>query len=298
MLKLQPPYHYAKKLIPAFVFLGLSVLPAFGADWKALTDEAVSLAPAAVATLESRGKKSEQDVYILTLIYYRQYSHAGLKKLFNDCEKTLPDSAAIKLLQGIILMREHQHRPSRAVLDAVLKTHPDFYPALFVLGHQCYLQKDYKQAYVLARQLLDRKKELSRYHLTASLVLAAGARGFTAPRNWLRAIPVYFEVTGYFRDAKKIMPESAEVLYGLGCFHLLTPAFVGGDLDLAISMLEKSRRLTPLNTQVYVRLAQAYRAKKDEAAYRKNIARAVELDPFDEMLVDYLSGEKTFLDVP
>lgn len=280
------------------VFSCLLAVSAYGADWKTLTDEAVSLSSSAVAALEGKEKKSEQDVYMLTLIYYRQYHHAGLKKLWADSGKIPPDSPAVKLLQGILLMREHQHRQSRAVLNGALQSHPDFYPALFVLGHQCYLLKDFSQAHALARQLIGKKNHLSKYHYMASLVLAAGARGFTAPRNWLWAIPAYFEVTGHFREARKLMPESAEVLYGLGCFHLLTPSFAGGDIDLAIAMLEKSRRLTPLNTQAYVRLAQAYRAQKDESAYRKNIDRAYELDAQDELLLDYLSGEKGFLDVP
>ncbi len=94
------------------------------------------------------------------------------------------------------------------------------------------------------------------------------------------------------------MPQAPEVLYGLGCCHLLTPSFVGGNLDLAIEMLERSRQLTPLNTQVYVRLAQAYRAKKNEDAYRRHIERAREIDGQDELLIDYLSGEKAFLDAP
>jgi len=287
-----------KQILMMIVFLCLPAAAACGADWKALTDEAVMLSPASVVALEGKEKKSEQDVYVLTLIYYRQYRHAGLKKLLADSGNLPPDSPALSLLQGILLMREHQHPQSRAVLNGVLHAHPDFYPALFVLGHQCYLQKDFHQAHALARRLIGKKKDLSKYHYMASLVLAAGARGFTAPRNWLLAIPAYFEVTGHFREAKRLMPESAEVLYGLGCFHLLTPSFVGGDIDLAISMLEKSRRLTPLNTQVYVRLAQAYRAKNDESAYRKNIDRAHEIDAQDELLADYLSGEKGFLDVP
>ena len=287
-----------KNLSVMFILLSLTAVTAYGADWKILTDGTTALSPAAILALENKERKSDEDIYALTLIYYRQYHHAGLKKLFAAYEKVMPDSPVVKLLQGILLMQEHRHRQSRAVLTGVFRAHPDFYPALFALGHSSYLQKDYQEAYVLARQLLDRKKQLSRYHYTAGLVLAAGARGFTTPRNWILAIPAYFEVNGYFREAKKLMPESPEVLYGTGCYHLLTPSFAGGDIDLAISLLEKSRRLTPLNTQVYVRLAQAYRAKKDENAYSKNIARAIELDPQDELLLDYLSGEKAFLDVP
>ena len=83
-----------------------------------------------------------------------------------------------------------------------------------------------------------------------------------------------------------------------GPIHPLTPAVAGGNLERATQLLEKSRQLTPLNPNVYLRLAQAYRARGDSSQYRKNIDRASELDCRDELLLDYLSGEKAFLDVP
>lgn len=276
----------------------LTASAAFAADWKTLADEAVLLSPGAAAFLENKKEKTEQDVYQLTLIYYRDYHHPKLKKLYADHEKTLSGRPALKLLQGVILLREHRYAESRAVLEGLIRERPDIHAATFVLGHLHYLRKDFERSYALARQLIRKKKDISRYHYVVSLLLAAGAKGMIVAHNLLWAIPAYFEVNGYFREARQLMPEAPEVLYGIGSYHLLTPPVAGGDIDLALSLLEKSRRLTPLNTSVYVRLAQGFRAKKDETAYANNIARARELDPQDELLLDYLSGEKVFLDVP
>jgi tetratricopeptide (TPR) repeat protein len=289
---------FMKTFAAALMLVCLVGASGYGADWKTLTDEAVSLSPPEIWALAAKEKKSDGEIYKLTIVYYRQYDRSALRKLWVESGQARSDTPALGLLRGVLLLREHRLTESRAVLSRVLQEHPDFHPALFVLGHLSYLQKDFVYAYAVARRLIAQKKDLSTYHYTAALVLAAGAKGFTAPRNWLWAIPAFLEVTGHFREAGKLMPQAPEVLYGLGCFHLLTPSFVGGNLDLAIEMLERSRQLTPLNTQVYVRLAQAYRAKKNEDAYRRHIERAREIDGQDELLIDYLSGEKAFLDAP
>ena len=280
-------------VITAFVLFASS---ACAADWKTLADEAIGLLPPAVADLENKKDKSESDVYALTVIYYREYHHGKLKKLYTDHEKKMPESVVLKMLNGIILLREHRHRECGVLLRAMVREHPEFYPALIMLAHSNYLQKDFAGAYALARRLIDKKKELSRYHYAVSLLLAAGSKGIIAKNNLTQAIPAYFEVNRYLKETAKLMPDSPEVFYGQGSYHLLTPTVAGGDIDLAIKMLEKSRQLTPQNTQVYVRLAQAYRFKGDIPAYRKNIARALEIDPQDEVLLDYLSGEKVFLE--
>lgn len=268
------------------------------ADWKSLADEAIGLSSAAVTGLEAKKDKTEQDVFMLTLIYYREYDHARLKNLFAQTGKKMQTSPAVQLLNSIILMCEHRHRESLALLDVTMKAHPAFYPAIIVQSHLNYLQKDFDVSYAQARRLISRKKELSRYHYTVSLLLAAGAKGILTKKTLIDAIPGYFEVKNYFKEARTLMPEAAEVLYGLGSFHLLAPPVAGGDVNLAISLLEQSRNLTPLNTRVYVRLAQAHRHKGNGEAYCKNIAQAEALDAQDELLVDYLSGEKSFLDVP
>ncbi len=286
-----------KKLILTLFLLCWVCSSASAADWICLTDRAVSLSASEINILEQKKDKTADDLYTLILLYYRNYNHAGLKKLFAAHGVSAPAGSELRVLEAIILMREHRHSESRAILTCVLEAHPDFYPALIVLSHLHYLQKDFTQSYAVARRLIARKKELSKYHYTVSLLLAAGAKGTLTKKNMVRAIPAYFEITGYFKEAKRLMPDSAEVLYGLGSYHLLTPPVAGGDVDKAIAMLEKSRQLTPHNTPVYVRLAQAYRFKGDQAAWKKNIDRAMEIDPLDELLQDYLSGEKVFLDV-
>jgi hypothetical protein len=287
-----------KKILLSIIFICLFYPAAHASDWKNWADAAVAMSPGTIAGLENKKDKTEQDVYSLTLIYYREFNHIKLKKIFKDNEKNMSASPALRLLEGIILMQEHRHEESRNILTGVMKTHPDFYPALITLSHMSYLQKDFARAYATSKQLLAKKKELSRYHHAVSLLLAAGSKSILTRKNLVRAIPAYFEVKGYFKEAQKLMPDSFEVLYATGTYQLLTPAVAGGNLDRAIGLLEKARALAPLNTNVYVRLAQGYRARGDAAAYQKNIAQAMGLDPHDELLLDYLSGEKAFIDVP
>ncbi|MEE9913453.1 MAG: hypothetical protein K4571_17210 [Deltaproteobacteria bacterium] len=287
-----------KRILPFMILASLFCSVSFASEWKSPADLACGLPPDAVVSLENKKDKTPQDIYMLTIIYYREFQRSKLKKLFQDHEKQAPAGPEMKLLAGIVLMRDHRHQESREVLTGVAKTHPDFYPAQTTLAHLAYLQKDFDRSYRIARQMIEKKKELSRFHLALCLMLATGAQGAITKKSMLRAIPAYFEVNRYLKEAQKQMPDSAEVLYAVGSYYLLMPAIVGGDLDRAIFLLERSRRLTPLNPGVYVRLAQAYRARGDAAASEQNIARAIELDPHDELLQDDLSGKKDFLDVP
>lgn len=288
-------------ILHALIFAGFTVLfhaaAGFAADWKNPADLAVQMSPGAISGLENKKDKTVQDVYMLTIIYYREFNRPKLKKLFRDQETNARSAPVLGLLQGIILMWDHRYQESFSILTSVIKAYPDFYPAQITLAHLSYLQKDFTRSYRMAGQMIEKKKELSRFHHTQSLLIAAGSKGFITGKNLIRAIPAYFEVNGYLKEAQKLMPDSAEVLYAVGSYCLLTPGVAGGDLDKAIAMLERSRQLTPLNTTVYVRLAQAYLAKGDVVQYQKTLARAKELDPGDELLLDYTTGEKAFLDV-
>jgi len=287
-----------KKILLFMIFAGWLYSSAFAADWKALADSAVQLSPGAILHLENKTDPSAQDIYMLTMVYYREYQRAKLKKLFNGNKNKMPDSPAMKLLQGIMLLRDHRHQESRDVLTTLIKMHPEFYPAQVTLSHLDYLQKDFAGSYRRARQMIEKRGDLSRFHMAMSLMLASGSQGVLTKKYMIRAIPAYFEVNGYFKEVQKLMPDSAEAFYSIGSYHLLTPAIAGGDLEKAIVLLEKSRRMTPLNPAVYLRLAQAKRAKGLSTVAQQYLNKAIDIDPQDELLQDYLSGEKEFLDVP
>lgn len=287
-----------KYILSFFILPCLLVSFSFAADWKDPADTAVQMSPGAVLSLENKKDKTEQDVYKLTIIYYREYQRTKLKKIFQTHEKIFPGHPVVMWLQGIILLGDHRYQECRDVLAGVIKAHPDFYPAILTLAHLDYVQKDFERAYGSAVAMMEKGEELSRFHFTVSLLIAAGSKGIMTKKSLIRAIPSYFEVNGYLKKAQALMPGAAEVLYAVGSYHLLTPAIAGGDLDKAVALLEKSRQLTPLNPGVHVRLAQAYRAKGNLAASQKNMVRAAQLDPHDELLLDDLSGDKVFLDVP
>ncbi len=287
-----------KKILLFVILAGLFCSSSFAADWKSPADAAIQMSPGAISRLESKKDKSAQDIYMLTILYYREYQRVKLKRLFNDHQDKWSDNPAMKLLQGIILMWDHRYSEGRSVLTGVINDYPDFYPAEVTLSHLDYLQKDFDRSYRKALQMIEKQRELSRFHFAVSLMIAAGAKGILVKKNWIKGIPAYFEVKGYLKKAQKQMPDSAETLYAVGSFYLLIPPLVGGDLDKAIVLLEKSRQMTPLNPSVYVRLAQAYRAKGLTAVSRKYITKAMELDSQDEILLDDISGAKVFLDVP
>lgn len=284
-----------KILLMAIVFC-LGALPACAADWIRLADRAVSFTARDVSLLEGKSDKTLGDLYQLTIYYYRHYDHDGLVALFEETKDRHAADSEARVLEAIILMRDHRHADSRAVLDRILKRRPDFHPAKIVLAHLLYLQQDFEGALSIARELLSDRDELSNYHHLVSLLIAAGARGILAKRKPLTAIGAYFEVTGYFRQAERLLPDSAEFLYGRGSYYLLTPALFGGDLNRAIDLLERSRKLTPRNVPAYVRLAQAYRARGDQEACKQYLAAAARIDPKDELLLDEQSGMKAFLD--
>ncbi len=287
-----------KNIFLSVILVLLFCFSTSAADWKSPADAALMMSPGAVLSLENKPDKSAGDVYVLTILYYREFQKAKLKKLLGDCEKKMPDQPAVKLLQGIVLMWDHRLSESRVVLTGVVRLHPDFYPARATLAHLDYLRKDFDRSYEGALQMIDRRKELSRFHFALSLLVASGAKGILVKRNLVRAIAAYFEVNGYLKEARRQMPDSAEVLYAVGTYYLLTPSIAGGDLDQAAALLEKSRKLTPLNPGVYVRLAQCYRARGLKLAVQQYLDYARYLDPQDELLLDDLSGEKVFLDVP
>ncbi len=285
-------------IIVLIIFAVLFCSSSLAGDWKSPADSALQMSPRVLAGLEMKKDKSAEDIYVLTIVYYREFQLSKLKQLLGDQEKKAANGPALKLLQGITFMGEHRYDESRGVLAGVVKTHPDFYPASVALAHLDYLQQDFERSYQRAVQLIGKRKELSRFHFTVSLMLAAGAKGVLAKRNLLVAIPAYFEVKGYLAEAQKQMPDAAEVLYAVGSYHLLTPAVAGGDLDRAIAFLERSKQLSPLNPGVYVRLAQAYRARGRLDLTRKYLDRAARLDAQNELLQDEWSGKKIFLDVP
>ena len=68
----------------------------FASEWKALGDSSVSLTPAEIACLERKQARTIQDVYSLTIVYYRNYDTAGLKKkLLHEQTKDPPAGSAV-----------------------------------------------------------------------------------------------------------------------------------------------------------------------------------------------------------
>lgn len=288
-----------KKVFLLIILISVSFpLTVFATDWKMLSDHAVGMSADRICGLENKKNKTSSDIYQLAIINVRQFDHNKNKKLLQDAETLIPDTAILKWLQALVFMQEHKLQESSDSLLQINRNNPEFYPAAVTLAHVYYLKKDFARSYSLARQLMERKKELSQYHYVVSLLIAGAAKGTITKKTRERLLPSYFEVHSYFKEGEKLMPQAPEVLFGLGTYYLLIPAIVGGNTNKAIKLLVKAQEMTPLNANIYVRLAQAYKDKGNLTAYHYYIGRACEIDPLDELLIDFTSGKKEFLDVP
>ena len=87
------------------------------------------------------------------------------------------------------------------------------------------------------------------------------------------------QVLPNLKKAQALQPDSAAVLFGLGSFYFLAPAIAGGNINKALGYLMRAVVVDPLLADAYVRLAQVYRMKGDNANFEKYLNRALQIDP-------------------
>jgi tetratricopeptide (TPR) repeat protein len=99
----------------------------------------------------------------------------------------------------------------------------------------------------------------------------------------------------FLRKAQSLRPDSPEVLFGLGSFYLLAPVIVGGDRNKAEDYLKRAIERDPLFADAYVRLGQLYGSRGDEKSYAAYIAKALQIDPLNELALDDKSGDCKYI---
>jgi len=173
-------------------------------------------------------------------------------------------------------------------LEDIINKHPDFAPAKISLAYISFIQRDFNRAVRLADDVIHQGQEtvdLSNY--VRAYGLHAGAKGMIAYYGG----PLSKVVNGTFvhstlRHAQKLDPQSPAVLFGLGSYYLLTPPFLGRDLEMAEEYLMRAIERDPRFPDVYVRLAQVYQLKGEQEKYNEFLAQALALDPQNELALD------------
>ncbi len=270
----------------AFVlFFILSVMRlAFAFDWIASHNAAETMTEAQALASVARDPRSEKDLYELGLVYLRQHKDAAAQKTF----ESMPVSIQSRWGIAEVLRRQHRHKESGRMLDAIIAEDPSFMPAYLSRGYLYYLELRFNDAIRCARMVMRQpqgKTDVANYVRAYSLY--AGTKGMIAHYGG----PLSKAINGtvvlpMLRKAEKIRPESPEVLFGIGSFYLLAPSLAGGDIDRGIEYLRRAIALDPLLADAYVRLAQAYLFKKDQRQYALYLDRAFSIDPQNELALD------------
>lgn len=160
-----------------------------------------------------------------------------------------------------------------------------------------FAKTDFADSVKLAKKILKRgRKKIDTSNYVRALLVVAGGKGLIAHHGGI--VQKLINAPGiiqYFKKAEKILPETPEVLYGVGSFHLLSSPMIGGGVDKAIKYLEKAVKMNPLFPDAYVRLAQAYLVKGDSDKYSLNLKKALTIDPGNELALDIKNGSCKFV---
>ncbi|MFA5115301.1 MAG: tetratricopeptide repeat protein [Candidatus Omnitrophota bacterium] len=269
----------------------------YAMDWKKLHETADKTMPSDAFMRVQANPTSVKDLYILGLIYLNQHKDDQSRNMFSEILKMEPNLLEARWGIAEVLRREHELKKSRGILEEIIKAEPKFYPAYNSLAYIDYLEGDFEGAVSLAEKVLKQGREaadLSNY-VRAYLILG-GAKGMIAHRGGpFSKVINGTAVLPNLKKAQELKPNSPEVFFGMGGFYLLAPGLAGGDINLAIAYLEKAVKTDPMFADAYVRLAQAYMVKGDDAKYELYLRKALEIDPKNELALDAGSGRCKFI---
>ncbi|MCX5713048.1 MAG: tetratricopeptide repeat protein [Candidatus Omnitrophica bacterium] len=191
-----------------------------------------------------------------------------------------------------IFRRKYDYKNAQIFLRKVLKVNPKYYPARISLAYIQFRANEFNDAQktiedVLNEDCVDQDTQALSYVLLGNIFSTRSAKGNLMDK--MRFTPL---VKPYLDKGAEISPNLSEVHLGLGSFYLLAPALIGGSIDKAIEELEKAHKLAPDFATVNVRLAQAYEIKGDKTKFEFYLRRAEELEPNNEMLIEFMQTKK------
>ncbi|MCX5697538.1 MAG: hypothetical protein NTU54_06205 [Candidatus Omnitrophica bacterium] len=186
-------------------------------------------------------------------------------------------------IKAEVLRRKNNYKNSEELLRNILNDDPEHNPSLISLAYIEYNANKFDEAQRLIQRVLKSKDLEREEQALAFMMLGAINSGRAQSGGWIfNKFRYGTKIKGYFLKAREIAPDLPEVHLALGTFYLYAPALVGGNLNKAISELERAVSIAPEFATAYARLAQAYKAKNDMAKYNLFLNKAKKLDPQDE----------------
>lgn len=291
--------NYMKTISLLFSIIFLFCQPAcsYALDWKKLHEEADKTGPPAALMQLKNNPDSIDNLYILGLVYLNLHRDKEAGEVFVRIIDSNPQIIEAKWGLAEALRRRHDLEKSEVLLEEVINANPEFSPAYVTLAYIRYRDFKLDDAVKLASRVIQQGRvrvDLSNY--TRAYLIIGGAKGMIAHYGGpLSKFINGTAVSPNLRKAQELQPDSAGVMFGMGSFYLLAPAFAGGDLKKAEEYLKKAVEIDPLFADAYVRLGQFYKATGKEEEYRKYLDRALEIDPGNELANDIKDGRCRFI---
>ncbi len=273
---------------------------AFSLDWVAIHNQADGLNPEEISSGTSYRQDSIEYNYLLALANLNLYRSEEALKYFKMVAEEDNNSIEAKWGEAEVLRRQHKLDESEKLLDSIIKENPKFAPALITLAYIRYLKMDFAKAAGYAHQVTELgAKNVDKPNFVRAYGLYAASKGMMAHYGGMIAkISNGYAVIKHLSQARNIDPDSPTVNFGFGAYYMLIPKLLGRDLDKAEEFLNKAIAKDPLFPDPYVRLAQIYKERKDEAKYEFYLNKALELDPQNELALDAKTGACKFICVP
>jgi len=264
--------------------------------WITMHEKADRMSAAAAKKIAEK-VNSPDEWYIYGLSALNEYKEGEAQSAFDKVLAFEPNSVEAKWGTAEIKRRKHDTEAGISMLEDIIKVSPQFAPAYISLAYIDFNDKKYDEAVNLSAHVIAQGKDnvdvnnYARAHL-----IFAGAKGMIA-HNGGPIVKILHgtQVFPHLAQAQKLLPQSAEVYFGLGAYYLLAPGLVGGDLEKAREHLQKAITLDPKLADAYVRLGQVYKAKGNEAKYQYYLKKALEIDPKNALANDIQSKKCDFI---
>jgi tetratricopeptide (TPR) repeat protein len=287
-----------KKTGMMFIIFFFSVYSlAYAFDWKVAHDKADALSLTQAISENKASEESLESLYILGLVYLNGYQHLQAKDIFLKMLARDPNSFEAKWGVAECLRREHDYEKSVPMLEEIIKTNPSFSPAYITLAYIRYIQGKFDASIILTGKVINHQQEnVDKANFLRAHGLYAAAKGMIA--HYGGPLSKAINGAGVFKHLgiiQKLAPDSAVVNFGLGSYYMLIPVAFNQDLDKAKTYLEKTIAEDPLFPDPYVRLAQIYKKKGDYQKYEEYLAKALALDPKNELALDIKTGTCKFI---
>jgi len=284
------------KRFAVLFFSFLFIFPVYSLEWISLHEKADRYSSASAKNIAERTNVSD-DWYVFALVSLNEYKENDAEAGFNKVLALDPASVEGRWGVAEVKRRRHEEASAKKELQDIIRMNDQFFPAYLSLAYIYFNEGNFQDTVRLMGFVLNHGREkididnYARAHL-----LFAGAKGMIAHRGGPVVKLIHgTQVLPNIKRAQKLLPNSAMAYFGLGAFYLLAPSIAGGDLDKAEEALLAAIKADPKLADAYVRLAQAYKAKGDEAKYNYYLEKALAIDPKNVLANDIKSKTCRFI---